>query len=425
MDVASNTLPTADLWPDLAAFWRSLPAPERRLRLKALARGARAAWLEKLDLRDVPLSAWALHADATEGWSARLPPGLTSSLNRPLPPSGLRRALADWLNETRDVVRPTEQYRFLRHFLLELDAEAVRYQARTIAQLADEDRRKDVSDSYGEYVGDAAPLPRDVILGMGPDRVPRRPEDLLADIEAAARAPSATVIKAGRSISVTRASLWGREVIVKRFEIAPGWPSWRYRGRPSRARRAWAAGRLLQSRGIATPEPLGYVEVRRGGTPVVSYAVAEFVAGADTAFRWIRRRYRGLSEGQRAGVARELRAALLALYDAGIYHGDTKLTNVLICERDAGRQWLWTDLECLDAGRRLTRRRLLRNLIQLNGSLRHWVPEGERRAFLAALALRYPWLAKPAVAARIATRSRTRLQRERDGRTPPDGRRGP
>lgn len=425
MKDATSSPPPTELWPDLAAAWTSLPAAARRARIDALARAAREAWQAKVDLRDIPLAAWGLRMAADGGWTAMLPPGLAPALKRPLPPAGVRAVMADWINETRPVARAGEQMRFLRQLLPDVGAEALRYQARAIAELADRLRRDEATVAFEEFEGDARNLPRDIVLGKGPEGTTRRPEDLLAEIEGAFGDSSAHTIKAGRSISVVRTYLWDQQVIIKRFALAPGWRSLRHRGRPSRARRAWAAGRLLRARGIATPDPLGFVEVRRHGIPVVSYAVARFVDEADSAFRWIRRRYRGLSSDERSSVAGELRRALLELYAAGIYHGDTKLTNLLIVETDGSRKWLWTDLDCVDAGGRLTRRRLLRNLVQLNGSLRRWVPDADRLAFLAALALRFPWLARPRVAARIAARSRRRLRRELDGRTPPDGRRGP
>lgn len=411
------------LWPHLAAGWRQRPAAERRAVVDAAARAARAAWQAGADLRTLPPAALGFQLGPA-GLGAQFPPGLLTPHPRPLAPPIVRAALAQWQDDLRDVLAPGEALRFLRGFLPELGRASMHYQARRISALADRLARRRAADRYAGFLGDAALAPANAVVGRWQTEPGPRPEDLLAAVQQAEKDPAAHRIKSGPTITVTRARLWDEDVIIKRFDLPTNWARWKYWKRPSRARRAWAAGQLMRLSGLPTPEPLGYVEIRRGHLPITSYAVARFAAGAQSGFRWARRTYRRLDEADRAAARREILTLLRDLYAQGIYHGDTKLTNLLVEMRPdgTGRAWQWTDLECVSAGVRLTRRRLLRNLIQLNGSLRHWVSREDRQAFLAALARRYPWLAAPAVAADIERRTRQRLQRERDGRTPPDGR---
>lgn len=411
------------LWPHLAAGWRQRPAAERRAVVAAAARAARAAWLAGADLRALPPATLGFQVGPA-GLGAQFPPNLITPHPRPLPPPALRAALAQWFDDLRATLAPGEALRFLRGLLPDLGRASLHYQARRIVAQADRLARRRAADRYVGFLGDAGLAPADAVVGRWQSGSGPRPEDLLAAIQQAEQDPASHRIKSGPTITVTRARLWDDDVIIKRFDLPADWTRWKYWKRPSRARRAWAAGQLLRESGLPTPEPLGYVEVRRGHLPVTSYAVARLAARAQSGFRWARRTYRRMEEADRAAARRELLTLLRDLYVQGIYHGDTKLTNLLVEERadGTGRTWQWTDLECVSAGARLTRRRLLRNLIQLNGSLRHWVSREDRQAFLAALTRSYPWLAAPRVAAGIEQRTRQRLLRERDGRTPPDGR---
>lgn len=411
-------------WPRLAALWPSLKAAARRELVGTAARGLRAAWQAAGDLRAVPASALGFVLIEGTAREARLPASLTPALSGPLTPPQLRGVLAGWFNEVRADLHPAEALLFLRRFLPDLTDDQLHYQARAIRALADHRLRQRAGDLYQGQLGETRSSADDHLTGRWKPDLDVRPADLFAALQAAEGGPDSHRIKSGAAITVTRALLWGHDVIIKRYELPGGWRSWKYRGRASRARRAWAAGQTLSALGIPTPEPLGFLEVHKGKLPSTSYVITRFAARAESAFRWVRHSYQRMDDLERRRARNELRRALCQLYDVGLYHGDTKLTNLLVETVPSGqaRTWLWTDLECVDAGHALTHRRLLRNLVQINGSLRHWVSDSDRLAFLRALAMAYPWLARPRVAALIRRRTQRRLRRELTGRTPPDGR---
>ncbi len=193
------------------------------------------------------------------------------------------------------------------------------------------------------------------------------------------------------------------------------------RWRPSRARRAWAAARAATTLGVPVVEVLGFVERDPGLAPFSSCLVMREIRGGTTLREWIRKNHRGLDAAQwerwRTCVLRHW----LALARGGVYHDDTKTLNILLAAggADTAPQLVWIDPESLHPGRRPGRREVIRNLVQLNGSLRSWAPEQVRLDFLREAAREYPALARPGVEARIRAWTRRRLLHERMTRCGP------
>ena len=155
--------------------------------------------------------------------------------------------------------------------------------------------------------------------------------------------------------------------------------------------------------------------------PSTSYFLCAFLGDTLPARRWIKNRYHLLPDDARESFRSHLMDILLTLYRIGLYHADTKASNLLVRTPDdpAQRAFFWIDLESARCGVRLSRRNVLRNLVQLNGSLGRRVSEEDRFAFLHELARTFPWLARPAVAERIRRWTQRRLEYERDARCGP------
>jgi hypothetical protein len=242
------------------------------------------------------------------------------------------------------------------------------------------------------------------------------PGGRLRELLRAARAPRRRLKSSDINV-VCRVDLGGEEAVLKQFRLPTLSRQLRYGLRPSRARRCWAAAHALLAGGLATPAPLAFVECRRHGFPVASYYICRDLPDAVPARRWIKAWYPRRPDAFRAAFRRQLLDCLIALYRRRIYHADTKASNLLLThpEDPAARRFWWIDLDCMAFGVTPTRRLVLRNLVQLNGSIGARVSEADRMAFLHDLARCYPWAEAPGVARRIRTRTRQRLQRELDG----------
>ncbi|NCC51456.1 MAG: hypothetical protein EOM20_09605 [Spartobacteria bacterium] len=240
-------------------------------------------------------------------------------------------------------------------------------------------------------------------------------EELARQVVAAEADACTQMIKEEPFIHVMRCSLMGKDTLLKRYDLKSLPDKLKYLFRPSRARRFWAAARTMQQVGIPTPEPYGYLEIMQGTVPVQSYVFTAFVPETQTAREWIEPHFHQQPRALRDAVRKDLLAALLLLYRHGIYHRDTKTANLLLhapCD-DEQRLFLWIDLECVQPGVIPSRHQIIRNLVQLNGSLGLEVAGEDRMAFLDELAHAYPWVVTRPVIEKIAAWTARRLRKER------------
>ena len=146
---------------------------------------------------------------------------------------------------------------------------------------------------------------------------------LLADPDSAFG--GAPLLKDGGSSTVALASVGGRELVIKRYNIK-GFGHWLTRfWRPSRAWHSWLAAWRLQFLGIATPTPLAMIERRIGPWRRQAWLVSEYCPGPNL--------LQQLGESGAAIPDSTTADALLGVFqqlvDAGISHGDFKATNLL------------------------------------------------------------------------------------------------
>lgn len=140
-------------------------------------------------------------------------------------------------------------------------------------------------------------------------------------------------------------------------------------GSPRRARTAWLGARGLESRGICTPAALAcsgrWVVMEDAGLNLSDWVDAEFAKACPEAHQ---------------ELARALGELLGTLHRRGIYHGDLKANNIAW---SPGRPPALLDTADVRFRRRISRRRRIKNLAQLNAALPDTVPAALREAALA------------------------------------------
>jgi hypothetical protein len=198
--------------------------------------------------------------------------------------------------------------------------------------------------------------------------------------------PDCRIVKLQRKVVVGRVVTPGGALYVKRYNVF----AWRlalaalWRGSPARA--AWEGAEALAERGFAVPDKVAAIERRRGGLLTASFFLTREVAGATTAdVRWeailadpdpARRR-----EARRA-LARALGDLFRRLHAAGVYHGDLKDVNVLIGGTPSRPRCVLLDLENVSVPGRVSRRRRVKNLVQLARTLGRRASATDRARFL-------------------------------------------
>lgn len=127
-----------------------------------------------------------------------------------------------------------------------------------------------------------------------------------------------------------------REVVVKQFPGA-GWRArWKRRTGGSKAARSWRAAAVLAEAGIATPEPLALVESAGpdGATFYVTAKATDFVES--------RYYFRAIARGNeatefpsidRSGLMRAIGRLFARLHEAGVWHRDLSIGNLLVHPR--------------------------------------------------------------------------------------------
>lgn len=411
-DAYPPPLPQVLAWQELAQAWAHLPAATRRAAARSCGRTLHALWTDRVDLARLPPALWTLEVDGAR------PRAFPPPLDRPtlalcLTSTQVLAVLARWYEEGRAFASFRDQAAFLGAFFggEAIDRHGLRHAMKEIALHT---RRTAAYAAAAVYRGHARERdPGLAAAGRWLDPAVT-PDDLLAALRRAEADPATTVIKETPSSLILRARLFGRDALVKRHDLTRPRDRVRYWFRASRARRAWCAARTLRDLGIDTAEPLGYLDVGGGRAPACSYLVTAFLPDAVSVREWIRRRYARAAPGERRAFRRQLAAFFLELLRRGVYHADTKALNMLIEHPDdpERRRLLWIDLDGVRAGHLPTRYQVLRNLVQLNGSVRSWVPEEDRFDFLRLVAREYPWLSHPRIARRIRARTRRRLLKE-------------
>jgi len=130
---------------------------------------------------------------------------------------------------------------------------------------------------------------------------------------------------------------------------------------------------------------------------------------------WLRRHYADLTEDDVRRVGSLLFDLWKALRQSGVYHADFKLYNLLIPpDRDLLKEGFGLiDIDAVRmGGGEWSRRDILRNLVQLNGSLGGWIPPDIRLTWLERLAADEPWVLEPEGVAAVERETRERLDRE-------------
>jgi len=190
------------------------------------------------------------------------------------------------------------------------------------------------------------------------------------------RAGGARLVKESRS-----KDLWEREIelhgarrtlFIKHYKPKRGWKAFNYLWRCSQALRSWRGAYAIEIRNIRAVRAVAAIEERSALNLLRNaYLVTEKIPGVVN----LADALAGLGRGggsRQAEVAAFMRLFahfLRKVHRVGIYHGDMKATNILVgTNRDGTPSFFLTDFDFVRTRLDLSRRQVLRNLLQLNKS---------------------------------------------------------
>jgi len=200
-------------------------------------------------------------------------------------------------------------------------------------------------------------------------------------------APGARFVKDHRRTAVAATTVGGREIFVKRFKPYAWYRRLEWIVAPTPARRCWTQSAELERAGFRVAPALALAETRCWGLPADSYFVTASVPGAIPAGRFWRERGRGLEIAERRRLLGALARELRRFHEAGFYSRDANADNFLL-RAEVGRapEVFYLDLENVHHVGRVSRRRRVKNLVQMHGPVRGEVRRLDRLRFVRAYA---------------------------------------
>lgn len=224
-------------------------------------------------------------------------------------------------------------------------------------------------------------------------------------------APQARLVKDHRRTAVAAISIEGREIFVKRFKPYVWYRRLEAAIVATPARRCWQAAKELESAGFAVAPALAIIETRRCSIPEDSYFITDAVPGAEPGGRfWLGE---CLAPPERRRLLLAAAAYLRRLHDGGFYSRDANADNFLVRASPAGRlEFFLIDLENVRRLRGVSRRRRVKNLVQLARPIRASVRRVDQVRFVRA----YLGGSRDALAAWLAELGRLDAKKEAEYR---------
>lgn len=201
------------------------------------------------------------------------------------------------------------------------------------------------------------------------------------------------VVKSSAKTSITRipASHEGvKSVCIKEYRYPSALKRFFYSIRSSPARRAWLAAHGLIAANFLTPKPIALFEEKRFARIKKSFIVMEDISPCLPCNQYVSERFRDpynktMPEKKKRFISR-LARSFRHLHDSGTYHRDLKANNIMMLEVPDTWNLFYLDLDRVSFQKKITIRKKVKNLAQLNASIPHCITYTDRLRFYKAYA---------------------------------------
>jgi len=178
--------------------------------------------------------------------------------------------------------------------------------------------------------------------------------------------PGVRFVKDHRRTAVAAARLGDREIFIKRFKPYAWYRRLEWLVTATPARRCWQRSAELERAGFHVAPALAFGETRWLGLPADSYFVSGSLEGAEPAGRFWLTHAAAIPWTHRRRLLGSLARELRHFHDAGFYTRDANADNFLVRLRpEGGAEFFLLDLEQIRHIGRVSRRRRVKNIVQL------------------------------------------------------------
>ena len=197
--------------------------------------------------------------------------------------------------------------------------------------------------------------------------------EFLHDPDRAFSDPASTIIKDSYTTSSCTVGREQRSLHIKRYNYQNTFYALKYFFRTSRAKRVWKVAQHLIASNIPTPQPISFLDQRKGGLLIKSFFISKAIDGAvplNRAIHKLNACRASRDTAQKKTLIQQAAHLVRVLHERGICHRDLKASNILVQENPGQTQELYlTDLDSARVQTRIRAKERIRDLARLNASL--------------------------------------------------------
>lgn len=197
-----------------------------------------------------------------------------------------------------------------------------------------------------------------------------------------------TIVKSSAKTGITRIPVSHegiKSVCVKEYRYPSAWKRFLYSFRSSPARRAWVAAHGLMAANFRTPQPIAIFEEKRASILKKSFIIMEDISACLPCNSYVSEKfhdhYKMATSVEKRRFISCLARSFKQLHESGIYHRDLKANNIMIRELPDTWDVFYLDLDRVSFHKKITVKKKVKNLSQLNASIPHCITYTDRLRF--------------------------------------------
>lgn len=152
----------------------------------------------------------------------------------------------------------------------------------------------------------------------------------------------------------------------------------------SPARKAWFAAHGILALNFLTPQPIALIEEKKFSMLKKSFLIMEDISDFLPSYKYISEKfscYDKVTVEKKQMFVSRLAASLRQFHDSGVYHSDLKGSNIMITELPDTWNIFYIDLDRVYFNKRITLKKKIKNLTQLNASMPNCITYTDRLRF--------------------------------------------